>query len=266
MKSFLYAFATGLLLTATLTVQAQTAGSYLFNVSTAAEEIRTEVAANGAALKSLVVDYFIVGNPSPDVDGYVLATSTRQSLIETLHDDVVAAIGQATALDSYINPVNIQTWAAQIEGLGDEIIAESTNLRNQILAGDATLANATALAIRADLASQYDLARRITREATYYQQAQVAYDVRILLVDNAGNPVTGSTGLMGYYAYNEYTGAYVYPDYFNANEFSDIRGGTWTFGSYPGYFDGASSRRVTLRPALAGPDGFIPVELVYWSE
>jgi hypothetical protein len=90
--------------------------------------------------------------------------------------------------------------------------------------------------------------------------------VRIDLVDQFGNPVTGPTGLMGYYAFNEHTGAYVYPDYLAWDEFTDLRGGTWTFGAFDGYFDGAGSNTVTLRPALAGPDGYIPVTLSYWSE
>ncbi|MBI1191774.1 MAG: hypothetical protein GC205_01180 [Bacteroidetes bacterium] len=247
-------------------LQAQTATSFLNDVLGAAGTINTDVAANGNALKSLVIDFFILNNPSPDADGFVALTTLRQSAIEGAQDDATAAIGHAAALDSYINPANIQTWSAQIEGLGDAIVAKSAVLRSLILAGDATAAYPVALSIRADLTQQFNLSKQIAREAAYYKQAQQAFNVRILLEDYLGNPVTGSTGLYGYYAYNEYTGEYVYPDYIFADEFPDLRGSTYTFGAYPGYFDGASSRRVTLKASQEGPDGFIPVTLQYWSE
>jgi hypothetical protein len=247
-------------------LQAQTATTYLNDVVDAAGTINTQVAANAAALKNLVIDYFINGNPSPDVDGFVNQTALLQAAIEGAQDDASAAIGLASVLDSYINPTNIQTWSGQIEGLGDGLAVTSNTLRTQILSGDVSGAYATALGIRAALTQQFNLAKQIAREANYYKQAQQEYNVRILLVDYLGNPVTGSTGLYGYYAYNEYTGEYVYPDYIFADEFPNLRGGTWTFGAFPGYFDGASSRTVTLKASLEGPDGFIPVTLQYWSE
>jgi len=247
-------------------LQAQTATSYLNDVLDASGTINAKVANNANALKSLVIDYFINGNPSPDVDAFINNTTLLQAAVESAQDDAMAAIGQASALDSYINPANIQTWCGQIEGLGDNITISSNTLRTQILSGDATGAYATALSIRAALTQQFNLAKQIAREANFYKQSQQEYNVRILLVDYLGNPVTGSTGLYGYYAYNEYTGEYVYPDYIFADEFPNLRGGTWTFGAFPGYFDGASSRTVTLKSTLEGPDGFIPVTLQYWSE
>jgi len=266
MNAILRNAAVATMLFAAPVLQAQTATTYLNDVLDASATINTEVAANGDALKNLVIDYFINGNPTPDADGFVSLTNLRQAAIEGAQDDCSAAIGMAAGLDSYINPANIQTWCAQVEGLGDVIATNSAVLRNLILSGDATAAYPVALSIRADLTLQYTLAKQISREANYYKQAQKFYNIRILLVDYLGNPVTGSTGLYGYYAYNEYTGEYVYPDYIFADEFPDLRGGTYTFGAFPGYFDGASSRRVTLKSSLEGPDGFISVTLQYWSE
>ena len=266
MKTYLHNLLLGGLLAAAPIAFAQSPTAVLNAVITDASQISTEVAANGAALKSLVVDYFINGNPSPDVDGFVSITNARQTQISALQGNVTGATNLAAILDPYINPTNFLIWAAQIESLGDEIEAESANLRLLILAGDDAGATVSAQSIRADLLQQYDLARLIKREASYYRTAQASFDVRISLEDYLGNPVTGSTGLMGYYAYNEYTGEYVYPEYLYADEFLGLRAGTWTFGAFNGYFDGASSNTVNLRSALVQPDGYIPVTLQYWSE
>ncbi len=248
-------------------VQAQTPGALLGNVQGAAADIRQEVQANGLGLRSLVIDYFINGNPSPDVDAFVALTALRQGAIEPLEDLISLNVSQAAALDNYIDPANILSWAGQIEGLTDDIVLESQALRSLILAGNTSAANASALRIRADLGTQLSLARDIAREAERYIQSQNLYNVRIELVDQFGDTVSGPTGLMGFFALDQFKGEYVYPDYSYENrEFIDLRGGTYTFGAYPGYFEGASSNTVTLKPALVGADGFIVVTLGYWSE
>lgn len=259
-------FSLALLLGSGAVLRAQSPVPVLNSVIADAASIGSSAAANGAALKALVVEYFVLGNPSPDIAAFDAATNTQQNLIESLQDDIAVSFNLAASLDSYINPTRALGWCSQIEALGDAILAESALLSAALLAGDDVAATASALQIRADLLQQNNLARELRREATYYKQAQQAYNVRILLEDYLGNPVTGSTGLMGYYAYNVFTGEYVYPDYYHADEFSDLRAGTWTFGAYPGYFDGASTRTVTLSASLEGPDGFIPVTLQYWSE
>lgn len=93
-----------------------------------------------------------------------------------------------------------------------------------------------------------------------------AYNVRIKLVHTDGSPVTGSIGLRGCWARNEQTGVYYDPTDREGYEFADLPAGTYTFGAYPGNWEGAVPKTVTLDPSQEGPDGFIEVTLVYWVE
>lgn len=93
-----------------------------------------------------------------------------------------------------------------------------------------------------------------------------SYNVRIKLEDINGNPVTGGTGLRGFWARNEQTGVYYDPTDREGYEFENLPAGTYTFGAYPGNWEGAVSKTVTLDPSQEGPDGFIEVTLVYWVE
>ena len=92
------------------------------------------------------------------------------------------------------------------------------------------------------------------------------YNVRIKLVHTDGSPVTGSIGLRGCWARNEQTGVVYDPTDREGYEFEALPAGTYTFGAYPGNWEGAVSKTVTLTPGQVGPDGFIEVTLVYWVE
>lgn len=93
----------------------------------------------------------------------------------------------------------------------------------------------------------------------------ITYNVRIRLVHSDGSPVP-LNGLRGYWARNEQTGVYYDTTDREGYEFEGLPAGTYTFGAYPGNWDGASSKTVTLTPAQVGADGFIEVTLVYWVE
>lgn len=101
-----------------------------------------------------------------------------------------------------------------------------------------------------------------------FEQNNVAasYNVRIKLVRTDGTPVTGSVGLRGCWARNEQTGVYYDPADREGYEFEGLPGGTYTFGAYPGNWEGAVPKTVTLDPSQVGADGFIEVTLVYWVE
>lgn len=101
-----------------------------------------------------------------------------------------------------------------------------------------------------------------------FQQNNVttSYDVRIKLVRTDGSPVTGSIGLHGFWAKNLATGVYYDPTEREGYEFEGLPAGTYTFGAYPGNWDGVVSKTVTLDPSQQGDDGFIEVTLVYWVE
>ena len=92
------------------------------------------------------------------------------------------------------------------------------------------------------------------------------YNVRIKLAHTDGSPVTGSIGLRGFWARNEQTGVSYDPTDRESYEFEGLPAGTYTFGAYPGNWEGAVSKTVTLDPSQEGADGFIEVTLVYWVE
>lgn len=93
------------------------------------------------------------------------------------------------------------------------------------------------------------------------------FNVRITLVDIYGAPVTGGTGLRGYWAQNVATGEYYYPGgQEDEDKFENLPAGTYTFGAYPGNWEGAVSKTVTLSSGNVGPDGYIVVTLTYWVE
>ncbi|MDR6571084.1 hypothetical protein MRBLMN1_002198 [Chitinophaga ginsengisegetis] len=93
------------------------------------------------------------------------------------------------------------------------------------------------------------------------------FNVRITLVDIYGAPVTGGTGLRGYWAKNVATGVYYYPGgQEDEDKFNNLPAGTYTFGAYPGNWEGAVSSTVTLSSDAVGPDGYIVVTLTYWVE
>ncbi|SHE53129.1 hypothetical protein [Pedobacter caeni] len=93
------------------------------------------------------------------------------------------------------------------------------------------------------------------------------FNVRITLVDIYGNPLSGSSGLRGFWARNEATGEYFYPGgREDEDKFEALPSGTYTFGAYPGAWDGAVQKTVTLSSSEVGPDGYIVVQLTYWVE
>ncbi|WP_212003021.1 hypothetical protein [Chitinophaga sp. HK235] len=93
------------------------------------------------------------------------------------------------------------------------------------------------------------------------------FNVRITLVDIHGAPVTGGSGLRGYWAQNVATGEYYYPGgQEDEDKFENLPAGTYTFGAYAGAWDGAVSKTVTLSSGNVGPDGYIVVALTYWVE
>ena len=93
------------------------------------------------------------------------------------------------------------------------------------------------------------------------------FNVRITLVDIYGNPVSGGTGLRGFWARNEATGEYYYPGgQEDEDKFEALPAGTYTFGAYPGAWEGAVQKTLSLSSSEVGSDGYIVVQLTYWVE
>lgn len=84
------------------------------------------------------------------------------------------------------------------------------------------------------------------------------YNVHITLVHSDGSPVTGPVGLQGFWARNEQTGVYYYTDR-EAYDFIGLPAGTYTFGAYPGPWEGAVSQTAVVNSDRE-------VALHYWVE
>lgn len=93
-----------------------------------------------------------------------------------------------------------------------------------------------------------------------------AYDVRIKLVLSDGTPITGSTMLGDFWARNVQTGVGYSPTERGSNEFSSLPAGTYTFGAYPGPWEGVVAKTVVIDGSQEGTDGFTEVTLLFWVE
>jgi|GEM_PF-724195 len=224
------------------------------------------------ALRNLAIDYFQMNNPTPNTAAYLGVVQTELNNIETAADEVNFFINAAASKNGNIDPQNITAWASLIEGRGDFVDIESQNLANAISNGQRQAARTANNLVRGYLNEIIQASVSIINEAKALRSTPmpVFYDVRIQLVDNNGNPINGSTGLQGYYAFDGATNTYIWAGSQQGQDpdlFPNLAAGTYTFGAVDGYFDGASSETVTLSASSpTNSDGEIEVELVYWSE
>ncbi|MBQ0732698.1 hypothetical protein [Aquimarina celericrescens] len=83
-------------------------------------------------------------------------------------------------------------------------------------------------------------------------------------------PSNDPGGVQGFYAINTATGDIYYSErigqYANNTKIFDIPEGIYELGAYDGYSKGASSEIITLNQSLVGEDGFIQIDLEFWSE
>lgn len=224
------------------------------------------------ALKNLAIDYFQLNNPSPNTNAYLAVVQVELGNIETAADEINYFINAAANKNAGIDPQTIAAWAGLIEGRGDFIEIESQALVNAIANGQRQAARTANNLIRGYVNEVIQTSVLIINEAKALRSTPLPafYDVRIQLVDNNGNPIIGSTGLQGYYAFDIANNSYIWAGSQQGQDpdlFPNLPAGTYTFGAVDGYFDGASSETATLSassPTNSG--GEIVVELVYWSE
>lgn len=268
MKRFVQSTLLLLMLAFSLRAHAQTTTTdYLNDIISVAQDIKVDARANRSALRTLAIDYFQNNNPNPNVAAYIGTMQTLQSNIESNSDDIIFFARQVSSLNPALNTSNIENWASQIEAREDYVQIESQNLANAIAVNNRSAARAANNAIRQNLADQISLSNLIINEAKALKLAPTSYNVRIELKDAYGNVYTLSqTGLQGFYAFDTANSTYIYPDYYNPEQFLNLAPGTYTFGAFDGYFDGAGSTTVTLSPSLIDANGFVVVQLSYWSE
>ncbi len=216
------------------------------------------------AANDLAVLYFQLNDDN--ISGYIQVIINEMNQLESNTDEINFFIQSAASQNSNIDPTNIQSWAGQMEGLGDDVTNKAFALEQLIQTGQRSAARAKFRSLKADLNQIISLAKQVRDEAKFWKTIAQTYDVRIELI-YYGQVYNGSTTLGGFYAYNQDLDEYFYPTQtLEDKTFIDLPGGTYTFGSFDGYFDGTNTVDVTLNSNLEGSDGFIVIQLNYWSE
>lgn len=247
-----------------LTTVSATAIDDLDEVITYANQAKSNAITARSAAKDIAKLYFQLNNTN--VAGEVAVILNEMQDLEEASDEIIYFAQSAANQNPAIDPDNLIDWASDLEGLGDFVEIEAVNLKNLIEANQRAAARAAYRKLRNLLNQQIALAKQIRLEAIALKAVAQTYNVSIELL-YGGSVYTGSTTLGGFYAYNEDLQQYFYPTQsYDDNKFLDLPGGTYTFGSYDGYFDGTNSVTVTLDPNAVGSDGFIVVQLSYWSE
>ncbi|WP_300665628.1 hypothetical protein [Fluviicola sp.] len=238
----------------------------LNNAIQTAENIPQDVQTASNAIDRLVYELNITG--TPDADAFYSDLFVLINQVQNNADDIDYFMGLAqneSPVSFSTAPVNQIT--AQLVALNDDVINLTTQIKDAVLGNQYSNANALIPALRNTLATQANLADNIISEIETIKQTATIYTVEIRLVDSEGH-VTHTNDLHGYYAHNQATGEYLYPqderDYSSGTFF--LPSGTYTFDSFNGYWSGTGSNTVTLSNALVNEDGVIVVDLVLWSE
>lgn len=260
---------TMLFLVFSTTINAQKSATEALEMATTSlsqiEESRTDVA---SIVRSTVIQY--VFGRTINTAGFLEITSQDLAIIEEYADELNFYADQVGVLSNgLVDLSTVSQLAAAIEGVADKMevsiatMAEAINLnnRNQVYASYVALYNQN------KMMSSMIQEIKVLIENVELVAVPAFYTVTIRLEDGNGNEVPAAT-LPGYYAQNVATGEYFYAGEGQGQEstiFEELEAGTYVFGAYDGYFDGASSATVTLSEA-ADQNGVVTVILSYWSE
>lgn len=227
----------------------------------------------GLSFKTLAISCFIQQNPDADPDPYLSVVADEIPILEEAVENMAFYANEAAAKNANIDPEELLDGAQLIQNRMELIELESENLAQEITSGSPQTALEIAQNLRSYIFQVIGTSRDIALEAQSLKDTPMPlplYDVRIVLVDGNGHEITGSTGLQGFYAFDEINEVYYYAGEWQTQDlflFTDLPESTYTFGAFDGYFDGASSTTLTLSPELpVNEDGELEVELVYWSE
>ncbi|MNU52183.1 hypothetical protein D3C71_411890 [compost metagenome] len=260
-------YAAALLLTGLSTSFAQSnTQQNLDNAIQTAENIPQDVQNASNAIDRLVYELNITG--IPDADAFYTDLFVLVNHVQNNADDIDYFMGLAqneSQIPFSSTPVTQLT--TQLVVLNDDVINLTNQIKDAVIENHYNNANSLIPALRNVLAAQADAADNIVSEIEAIKQTTTIYTVEIRLVDSQGQ-TTYTNDLHGYYAYNQTTGEYLYPE--DERDYSSgiffLAAGTYTFDSFNGYWSGTSSNTVTLSNALVNEDGVIIVDLVLWSE
>ena len=270
MKLTTFFFSLGLFFLSINLQAQQTANQALDNVISSTENI-VEFAEDGqTTLYSLTVNYFYYNNPSY-INTYISSINQAMEGVEEYFDEALYYTSIAEQADSSLDTSSVLSYVNTIEPNEDLVLNLSASLQTAVNSNNNNQVYGLILQIKSVLNDIIFAAEEANSEA--YQLLDSlsinTYNVKIELVHyQSGLPVNPGT-LPGYAATDLDTGIFYYAGEQQTqaiNEFIDLPEGTYRFDAYDGYFDGASSKTVTLSNEPVGADGFIIVTLTYWSE
>lgn len=238
----------------------------LDNAIQTAENIPQDVQNASNAIDRLVFELNISG--TTDANAFYNDLFVLVNHIQNNADDIDYFMGLAqNASPVAFSTAPVNSLTAQLVVLNDDVITLTTQIKDAVTENRYNNANSMIPALRNTINSQSSVSDNIISEIETIKQTATIYTVEIRLVDAQGQ-VTYTNDLHGYYAYNQATGEYLYPQ--DERDYSSgtflLPAGTYTFDSFNGYWSGTNSNTVTLSNALVNEDGVIVVDLVLWSE
>lgn len=256
-------YAATVLLGAFGTVFGQTTSQDLDHAVQTAENLQQDIATAGNAIDQLAKELTILGNPDAVAfhdQLYVLVNSVQNNADDV--DYFVSLAKDESPVDFSTTAITAQT--TELVVLNDDLMADINAITDAVNDNRNQDAIDRIPHLRSVMASQSATADAIIALLGDIKANTAVYEVVIHLVDAQGNQVFYSD-LHGYYAYDQATSEYLYPQNQEGDTFV-LSAGTYMFDSFNGYFSGTGSTTVTLSDNLVNEDGVIVVELVYWSE
>lgn len=231
-----------------------------------AENIPQDVQNASNAIDRLVYELNITS--TPDADAFYSDLFILVNHIQNNADDIDYFMSLAHDESTVpFSTASVNGLTTQLVVLNDDVITLTNQIKDAVVENQYNDANSLIPGLRNAIAAQADVAVNIVTEIEAIKLLTTVYTVEIRLVDAQGNP-TSTNDLQGYYAYNQATSEYIYPEDERgySTEIFFLPAGTYTFDSFDGYWSGTGSNTVTLSDALVNEDGVIIVDLVLWSE
>ncbi|WP_075342239.1 hypothetical protein [Tenacibaculum agarivorans] len=244
-----------------------TANESLDLVISSTEVIQESTDNASAAVRTITIAYIF--GQQPNTSGFLATINRELSIVEEYSDEMNQYAYFAERLsENDLDTSDVRDAASQIEGIGDYVEINARSLATAIEADDQIEATRLIRVLNRYLQNIQRYAEEARDNAEELKAIPASFKVRIELVDYAGNPVSADT-LPGYVATNTETNEFFYAGENQGDPidvFLNLSEGTYRFDAYDGYFDGASSKVVTLSSDLVNTDGEIVVTLNYWSE
>lgn len=243
---------------------AQTAQQHLNSAIQSEGNIRTGVVNSKEAVNQLVKEIAVIGNPNA-----VLFNNKMFEQINTVQnnvDDTDHFLNEAKSVSAIpFTTQAINTLTADLINLNDELIGLTYQIDELLNSNNNNAALNLLPQVKNVLDAQDSKAVEVINAIQTLKQTIKVYNVCLQTVDHLGNPVYDAE-LRGFWAQNQTTGEYIYPENQDGNCFENLSAGYYRFDARHGYWSGVAPEYVTLSENLENEDGIIIINLVYWVE